>query len=469
MLEKEKSYNEKHFKAKYNKESFIGNYSYNKNYLYGLLMESLGRFNSGKYVDIQLREMITGYEILTRKGLLQQAKKLIDKAYKLSAKNEKQYYTLLINTCRINLKNMITETDLRNLYVEEIMNSQNQLLDTIKNQNRYYMLSTKILTFMNSKGSARSEQDRLELMGILSDPLLGDIKLTRTLDDKCYFYFTRHLCYLGLNDLENAYVNSKASIDLLKDEDPLSPLMRGRFRTAYGSHLLLLRYFPEKTEEFISSVRYYRRAIYPDRNSLIGRFIDSYNSEILFNIQKARFDENVKLIREFEEELRGLNEHEKSAEYYYFASNAAYTLFISEHYESCRSWLNIALNTGGKVISYRASTMIIILRLLLSYELMEFNMLDSGLLSAYRYFRTKNRLYSSEKLILDFVRNTTKNIPEEKLIENFDILRLKLLKISNNPDEKKAFEPLDVICWLESKISKKPFITLLEEKSSTNT
>lgn len=468
LLERERSYDEKKFRLKHSNESFIRNYSYNKNYLYGLLLKSLAVYNSGKYVDIQLREMITCYEILTKKGLIVQAKNLVNKAYVLAVKNERQYYTLLLNTCRINLKNLIKDIDERNNYVESVMQLQNELLETIRNQNRYYMLSTRIMTFMNIKGAARNENERSEIFDILSDPLLKNIANTRTLDDKCYFYFTRHLCFLGLNDLEKAYENSKAGIDLLKNENPSSPLMRGRFRTAFGSHLLLLRYFPEKTDEFILSVKLYRQSIYPDRNSMTGRFIDSFNSEILFNIQKARFNENIQLISELEGALVDIIGHENTNDYYFFASNAAYSYFISEDFDVCRKWLKIAMDTGTKVISYRASTMVIILRLLLSYELKEFDYMESAMISAYRYFRTKNRLFTSEELILNFIRNTSKNITEEMLLEKFQLLSLKLKEISSDPDETKALEPLDIITWLESKITNKPFKDLLSLKALAN-
>ena len=463
-IDKISIYDDKSFRKKYSGEQFLKNFSYNKHYLFKLLLESLNNFNSNKSIDFRIRELISGYETLFRKGLLKQAKKILDKAYSLVKDNEKKFYIMIILANKINLKNMIIDQEERDYYVNDLMKEQSAVLANLKNEIDYYILSTQIMKFMNIKGGARKEEERKEIEAILKNDLLTDDSKPVSIDAKCYYYFIKHLCYLNLENLNKSYYFSRKGVEILDDVDMKLAANRARLRTALGAHLLLLRYFPKKDKEFFDCLKKYRAAIYPERQQLAGRYIDSYNSELLFNIKSGMYEANTKVLTKAAAAINGLKDFKNTGEYYYLASNAAYSEFINSRFDNCQYWINIAMS---ETISYKAQTHVRLLSLILNYELKNFELLESQMRSTYRYLKSKGRLLKYEKLVLDFIRVSAKNITVNQLLELFERMRIQLIEIIKDKDEKKAFEDVDLVTWLESKIKGIKFIDMLTEKVNT--
>ncbi|MCC6866377.1 MAG: hypothetical protein IT280_09495 [Ignavibacteria bacterium] len=464
-LDSEIEYNEKKFKIKFSKLNFIKNYSYNKIYLYNEILEKLSIKLSNKSEDAQIRNQLSRIEFLTGKGLLDQSKKLIEKLYKTAEDSEKHHYSLLILNQMSSLKTLITNPVEREDFMEKIAETEYEILTSMINQMDYFKLGTKIIKFMNMKGSVRTENDKKEVTDILNNKLLSDISLAKTIDSKCYFYLTNHLCYLALGNFNKAYKFSINGVNLIIDIDISKPSMRSRCRTMLGSHLLLLKYFPKKEKEFTETIHRYRQSIYPDRKKIPGRFIDSYNSEILFNIKKFRYLANSALLLELDKIIQNeLTEYTKVTEYFFLASNAAYSEFICGNIENSLKWNNIALDEKDKIISYKAVTMVLILNLIIHFELGNYDLLEYKLISTYRYLIRKKRLFEYEKIIIHFIKNLVKNYTIKELNDNFQWVQKKLKSISEDENERAAFEDFDIISWLESKITNKPFMEVLINK-----
>ena len=74
-----------------------------------------------------------------------------------------------------------------------------------------------------------------------------------------------------------------------------------------------------------------------------------------------------------------------------------------------------------------------------------------------------NDMNSVQEEILKFLRNLRSNEPEY-LQEEFVGLRNRLIEIEKKPYQRRAFLYLDIIGWLESKISKKPIQEVIGER-----
>lgn len=95
-------YDEKVFKRKHKGKTFIKNLSVEKNYLYELLLETMRRYQAENKQEIRLHQLTADLNLLYNKGLLDQARKLIDKAYAMAEENE--LIPLMINLCQYNDK-----------------------------------------------------------------------------------------------------------------------------------------------------------------------------------------------------------------------------------------------------------------------------------------------------------------------------------------------------------------------------
>src|SRR5690349_13059370 len=75
-MDKLKEYDEKKLKQSFEGERFLKQFSVAKNYLYKLVMKSLGMFQRGKTRSSELRDLLDQVEVLYKKGLYEQATKL---------------------------------------------------------------------------------------------------------------------------------------------------------------------------------------------------------------------------------------------------------------------------------------------------------------------------------------------------------------------------------------------------------
>jgi hypothetical protein len=104
-----------------------------------------------------------------------------------------------------------------------------------------------------------------------------------------------------------------------------------------------------------------------------------------------------------------------------------------------------------------------LLHLIAHYELGNYDLLEFLIKSVYRFMAKMENLSLVEEEVFKFLRRsfrvTTKGLqPEfEKLLE-------KLKKQERNQFETRAFVYLDIISWLESKISKVPVQTVIRKK-----
>lgn len=98
-----------------------------------------------------------------------------------------------------------------------------------------------------------------------------------------------------------------------------------------------------------------------------------------------------------------------------------------------------------------------ILQILIHYELNTPDILEHLIVSAYRFLLRRKHLYKVEQGILKFIRRLSKiDNSKRALLKEFGQFRAELIRITEDPEEKKAMLYFDLISWLESKIENKP-------------
>ena len=93
-----------------------------------------------------------------------------------------------------------------------------------------------------------------------------------------------------------------------------------------------------------------------------------------------------------------------------------------------------------------------LLHLIAHYELGNYNLLEYLIKSVYRYMAKMENLSRVEEAMFAFLRRALR-FNEKTIRPEFEKLLNKLKKYQSNRLEARAFAYLDVISWLESKIS----------------
>lgn len=104
-----------------------------------------------------------------------------------------------------------------------------------------------------------------------------------------------------------------------------------------------------------------------------------------------------------------------------------------------------------------------ILSLIAHYEAGEDEVLEYQIRSVYRFLGKMNDQQQMQVEIFKFLRNLGDVAPHE-LKDAFISLKEKLVKISQDPYEKRPFLYLDILSWLESKIENVPVQEIVRRK-----
>ena len=93
------------------------------------------------------------------------------------------------------------------------------------------------------------------------------------------------------------------------------------------------------------------------------------------------------------------------------------------------------------------------LNLIANFDLGNEELVSFQLKALYRFLSKMKELGKVQLEIITFLRKTS-HISESQIINEFIILKEKLILLENKPFEKRPFLYLDIISWLEAKINK---------------
>ena len=106
-----------------------------------------------------------------------------------------------------------------------------------------------------------------------------------------------------------------------------------------------------------------------------------------------------------------------------------------------------------------------LMTMILQFELGRSEMLEYLARSTYRYLNKLEGLYAFEEIMLTFMKKFSKNDLLRRDKDIFIKLKADLMTVSYEPGERNALSTLDLISWVESKISDQPLHELLKAKN----
>jgi hypothetical protein len=138
------------------------------------------------------------------------------------------------------------------------------------------------------------------------------------------------------------------------------------------------------------------------------------------------------------------------------------------NYKKALGWLHRITNHHEQNIRIDLQCFARIIELLIHYELRNEINLPYYVRSVYRYLFKKKHLFKFEKIIMEFIRRKIPRINSRKdLNKAFIELRHDLLLLKKDAYEAGAFNYFDFISWLESKIQRRSFAEIVQEKSKS--
>ena len=462
-IDSQKAYNETVLKELVYKNEAIESRKYSelKAYLYEMILKSLQHFDEKSSVDYRLKGMLQSIRVLFKRSHYEECKEILQKAKKLAYKYES--YVSILETLRWEKQIAYAQIDVAFLDRElhRIDEEEKECLHHLRNLSDYKNIFFEMLILIKKDHLVRSENQIKNLQSIINNPLLKNIDNALSHQAQILFYRIWGIYQHSTQNFNQYHTVCLQTIELMESKPYL---------------------LKEDVSEYIAMLSNYTMSCGLLRN------YDAVNTCLVKfkSIRPNTLDDEVKIHRhyythkfflciytgEFEEGLEELERHLKASKKFdkqFFESNSFYfqyfyIAFGAGDYERALEYLNHWLDLSNNIERKDLQSIARILNLITHYEMGNNLLLESLLRSTYRYQKKQGHIFKFEKKMVTFIGQLIKisNRPEKR--NAFTELKKDFEQLSNDPVEKIMFRYFDVIAWMESKITERPFATVVKER-----
>lgn len=450
-IDKQEKYDEKKIMKLLSREAVIDNFSYNKHYLLQLILKSLHAYNYGKNSEEILRENLHHLELLFEKSQFALCEKIITKSLQLAENEElffyineflnwkskfrytkfnrkqsKEEYDLIVKTQAVVLKQEINLIQYRDLYM-------NFHLVVAENPNRDKSHLTKINKF-------------------ITHPLLQKENQAISLKAKYYYYFIHRMNFLLLNDLDNALDCSLKLVENFEKKIQSYSNEHHQFYANALTYLLLDQAALAKIDDY--RVTNYKLTSFLQKHVELAKFIfpTNYSAAITLYRKTKNYDSVATLVAEYEHFLKSFNENISSQNILILNFQIACLFIEKSDFKAALRWINVVLSEKDE-LRKDIFTAAKIINLIVHYELNNYDLLDSEIISTYRYLLKKNRLHKFEAMIIKYMKSKiTKATNKTELNTVFREMLFEIESMANDSKENFFLTYFDFRLWLKSKI-----------------
>lgn len=451
-----------HFKG----EAFLNRFSITKKRLYDHLLLSLDSFHLTNSIEAQLYKQLHSADILFEKSLYDQCRRMLISAEKAARKNNLTEILLLIERKRQKLIETSGYLDTEADILEDSKQNFSELIGNINAQHKIWITKSKLFAQMNKKGVARSPEE-VELYNTLASDLLSLRNEDLSADNEFLLNHTLSAFYFAKGELENSLDCIQKNILLIEDGNQNTKIEVNR----YVSLLTNAIYITDKLGNSKESMRFIQQLKGLAQNSSINedlsiKLFSSISSiEISMMLRKGDFAKALKYSVQTEEQLRRFEDKLTPSRKAYIEFKLAVIHLGCGNYSESLRWVNSILNDSRLDQTEDIVGFTQLLDLLIHIELNNDKLLPYSLKSVQRYFKTRNRMYSFERVFLQFISKLIKCDDRFEAELVWKSLYDELSKITNEDAfESIALEYFDFQSWAKHKLSNRSFDSIVREK-----
>lgn len=435
-------------------------------YLYSLLLETIVSIHHSPFS--QLLEKLNLAEIFFPRGMYNEALSIL-RSVKVEARRKQQYFLLLLAQ-RLELDFLI-QIDISAISERELLSKQLKINNTMKmlrSINQISALHELLEHRVATKGQPRNASHKQEL----NDLVASELSLVSNTSFESFDIRKRHQLF------QSSYL-----------------VLTGNAKSALHSFEELSRLFDDNKEMWESAPQYYLMAIegilrtlrithqyaamkyYLDKLRPITarsgtaqlhacRIIFLY--ELLPLIDKGEFKIAVKHIRN--------NEHGFLAKRQYLNPNlnAEISLYLAlaflgnHEFQKAKKSLNRILSEGKNIFSSSQYRTIRLVYMMIMFEIHDYAYVDSERRSLKRELKIEKGGYKTERLMLFFFSNIFNAVSEKQKLRIWNKIKEDAEKLQHDPFEAQVLNMFNFVCYLESKLLRKPLGEILRREHSTD-
>ena len=436
-----------------------------KSHLYKQILTSLRLLNAQHSIRLQLREQIDFARILFDKGLYTQAGKLLDKAACTAEKFE-QYSTLLEI---IDLQKHVQEGNVSREMTHFATSANKrtmEICDEIETVNELSNLAVRLYSLHLKLGYARSQKD-LDLLNIYFKPRLDSYKPRNlTFTERFHYYQAMAWYHYIRHNFAYSYRYGRAWIDMFRENPEMKEIMYDSYLNGY-SRLLEGMYLMRKYGLFVRTLEEFEQE---------SRDIGSINENAKMISQQILFTARINkclLEGSFKDGLwitKGIDGYLKRYDRYLSVYDkmmidykVASLYFGDGNYEKCMEYLSSIIAVKDPEVRRDLQCYARMLNIIACYEAgIDYN-LDYQIRTVFSFIMKMRDMTEMKKELFTFLRKLN-NLASLELKKEFKILYDRLKPYENHPYERRTFYYLDLISWLQSKITGRNFGDIIRER-----
>ena len=461
-ISKQDEYDEEEIKKVFNKTTIVKNLSMEKNYLYGILLDSLTSFHSYASIDSTIKNLLSQVEILHKKILYNQCEKLLLRAKRLAFTYEK--YPQLLEILEWEIK--MGEADVLKLRpaLQKNREEKRSIIKQYANLSEYQYIHYNIFALAKEHDVVRDIKSGNELNKLFDNPLLSNANNALSHEAKLLFHNIHNSYFYAKIDSLNAYKHAKEIVRIIESRPEIIERNPLQYLKTLNNFIIDCINLGKHSDAF-SSIKKIRTIKQKSIDIEVRIFVMSYNYELSIYILSGEFEKSIRLINTIEQGLKKYKGKIPSSKELSFFHAICYNYFGIGEYKKALAWSNKILDHEDASSREDIYSFQKIFNLIIHFELGNLDLLEYNGVSAYRYLNKKERLHKFESVVLNSIKKMSKAITSpNNLTTAFKELKELLIPLSKDPLEKNSFDYFDFISWLESKITKRPFADIVKGK-----
>ena len=436
-----------------------------KAHLYKQILVSLRMLGVQHSPEMQLREQIDFAKILYDKGLYRQAEKFLERTQEQAAWLEQHSVELDVIEAQRHIETFSAARG--NMVTADIFGKRTlEVCSRIEAANALFTICLQLYSLYRQLGYARTQKDIDLMESYFRSRIEVYTGAELSFTERLYYHEALAWYHSIRHDFVRSYRHAGQWIALFDARPEMKELMYDNYLKGYSrilEGLFLMRkhkLLNDKTVQF--SYACVELGSLNENAFIISRTI-LYTALINTAFIEGDFRKGIALIPEIEAFIKRyegqLNIHIKMLMYYKIAC----LYFGEEEYAKCMDYLGRITNTKDPQIRRDLQCFAKILHLIASYEAgIDYN-LDYQIRSVYRFLVKMNDLQHVQREMLAFLKKLN-TIYQSDLKEELHILYERLKPYEEHPYERRTFYYLDILSWLESKITGRSVGEIIREK-----
>lgn len=443
-----------------------------KNYLRGLILESLQWYHSSRSVNARLWSLLSQIEVLYNKGLHKECIRQIKKAKELARHFDSQHLLSQILIWEGRVLNNTISGEVESKMLEQIFNENISAVEKIRIESEYLPLINKLFSIHRDKGVLSPKEMTSKLREFIPHPLLRAKKTPASYYGRYYNFSLLSIYNYLRNDFEKSYLYQKKIVENFEMYPQQIDNSPDLYCSALGNFLsssVQLRNESEIENSFNKISRMMQNPVCLNNKRAVIFLHLGYNWMVSYYNIIGEFKKGGMLIKQMDRLFADfINYFDKSTVLVIYY-NYAHCYFLAGNYKQAIFWLNKIINDKDSTIRIDIQTIARLLNLIAHFELGNLEVLTYLIKSVYRFLLKSNRLNKIELIVIEFMHKKITRINSmDELPGLFKQLKSAIERVANEPVEQQILERFDFISWLESKIEKRPFAEIVKEREGIN-